>query len=326
VTVLDAVSLRNVRLQLSDRLRRVRLVPLAAGLIAATVVLGAIGVVVARSGSTPTRTIRALFGHVPGLYVGNHVDVLSVPVGSITSITPGVTGVMVTMSIDKRVPIPRDASAVLMAPQVVNDRFIALTPVYNGGPTMPAGTTIPMARTVVPLSIDQVLDTLDSLFRALGPAAADQKGVLAGLLDQLNDQLDGQGEPLHATIASAASAASDLAADSPELAATLNKLSSFVATLADDSSNYELFTSTLAGAAAQLNGQKTELAGALSILQQTLAQVAGFVRANASTVGATRPASAGPCRCSLSPGRTWPTPSGWTRPTRSTPSRSSRPG
>ena len=291
MTTLDTVLRRGTSgprpvAWVSARVGRVGVVPLVAGLVAATVALGAIGLLVTRP-STPMRTVTAIFSQAPGLYVGNHVDVLSVPVGSVTAIRPGVTGVVVTMRIRRSVAVPRTASAVLMAPQVVNDRYVALTPVYNGGPTMPDGATIPTSRTAVPLSIDQVLGTLDSLFRALGPTVQDQKGVLAGLLDQLNSQLDGQGQHLHDTITSAASAASDLAADAPQLAGTLDKLSSFVSTLAGDSANYEMFTSTLAGAAAQLNGQKTELAGTLSLLQQTLAQVTSFVQANSGAIGGT---------------------------------------
>ncbi|MCU4186139.1 MCE family protein [Acidiferrimicrobium sp. IK] len=266
--------------------RRVGLVPLVGGLVAAIVAIGALGVVVTR-GSAPMRTITAVFAQAPGLYAGNHVEVLSIPVGSVTSVKPGVNGVVVTMKVKRSVSIPAGASAVLMAPQVVNDRFVALTPVYNGGPTMADHAVIPTNRTVIPMSIDQVLGTLDSLFKALGPTAADQQGVLASLLNELNSQLNGQGQPLHDTIAAAASAATGLAADAPQLAGTLDKLSSFVKTLANDSSNYELFTSTLAGAASQLNGEKTQLAGALSTLQQTLAQVANFVKTNGTTIGAT---------------------------------------
>jgi virulence factor Mce-like protein len=191
------------------------------------------------------------------------------------------------MSIDAKWRIPADASAVLDAPQVVNDRDIELTPAYTGGPTMASGATIPVTRTSEPLTVDQVLGTLDSLFTALGPTAADKSGVLSDLITQLNRQLDGEGQPLHDAIAFASGAATDLANDAPQLASTLSHLDSFVSTLAADSQNYEQFTSTLSGAAAQLNGERTQLAAALATLQQTLSDVTGFVRANGSTIGST---------------------------------------
>lgn len=273
----------NVR----SRLPRLRIIPLVGAVVAAVVIAGGLWITVDRVNRTPMRTISALFAQAPGLYAGNHVEVLSMPVGSITSITPRVGGVLVKMSVERKVKVPANASAVLMAPQVVNDRGVALTPVYRGGPAMADNATIPMNRTAEPLSVDQVLGTLDTLFKALGPTAADKQGVLSSLIAQLNSQLDGQGQPLHDTIASATQATGGLVADAPQLATTLTQLSSFVSTLAADSANYQSFTSNLASAADQLNGEKTQLAGALSTLGQTLSDVTTFVRANGATIGST---------------------------------------
>ncbi|MCU4186875.1 MCE family protein [Acidiferrimicrobium sp. IK] len=258
------------------------------GLLVGVIILaGVVGVVVARSGQTSMRTIRAVFAQAPGLYAGNHVDVLGMPVGSVTSVSPQPGGVLVTMSVQKRWKIPAGVSAILDAPQVVNDRNVELSPAYGGGPTLADGATLPVTRTSEPLTVDQILGTLNSLFVALGPTAADKSGVLSNLITQLNRQLDGQGQPLHDTIAAASAAATGLAADAPQLAGTLSQLDSFVSVLAADSQNYEQFTSSLSGAAGQLNDERGQLAAALSTLQQTLADVATFVKANGSAIGGT---------------------------------------
>ena len=267
--------------------RRLRLLPLLASLIALVVVAGVIGAAARGSGSAPTRTITAVFAQAPGLYAGNKVDVLGMPVGTITHITPGTDGVTVVMQVDRSVDIPAGASAVLDAPQVVNDRSIELTPAYSGGPKMLPGAVIPTSRTSYPLSVDAVLGDLDSLLTALGPTATADKGVLNGFITSLNTELNGQGRPLHDAIANASSAASALADDSPELTSTLTQLSSFVTTLSSADDSYTQFTSTLAQATGDLDAERGQLSAALSTLQQTLAQVTAFVRQSGPALSGT---------------------------------------
>ena len=102
-----------------------RLIPWLAGSVALLIVIGLVGAVASRGGST--QTISAQFSEAPGLYAGNHVDMLGIPVGSVTSIQPGPDYVLVKMSVRSDVKIPADAGAVIMAPTVVADRFVQLT-------------------------------------------------------------------------------------------------------------------------------------------------------------------------------------------------------
>jgi phospholipid/cholesterol/gamma-HCH transport system substrate-binding protein len=265
---------------------RRRLLRVIVTAIAVVVVAG--GVTAIRLASrTPMKTITATFAETPGLYPGNHVDVLSIPVGTITKIQPGPSGVEVTMQVQSSLKVPANATAVLAAPQVVNDRFIELTPAYSGGPTMPAGTHLPMSRTAEPLSVDEILQSLNDLFTALGPTATDNKGLLASLVAQLDSLLGGQGTNLHNTIGSLAAASSDLATDAPGFSQTLSQMSTLIGSLAADAGNYESFTNTFAAVAADLNGDRGDLANALSSLQTTLNQLATFIQANASKFGGT---------------------------------------
>ena len=99
------------------------------------------------SGCTPvlggTMTVTALMADSAGLFVGNDVGVLGVPVGKVTSIKPEGTHVRVTMSIDSDQPVPADAGAVVVARSVATDRYVELTPVYHSGPRMKDGAVIP---------------------------------------------------------------------------------------------------------------------------------------------------------------------------------------
>lgn len=91
-----------------------------------TVLLLAAGWTVDSSGE---RTGTAYFTQVKGLFEGDDVQVLGVPVGRITKITPEPGRVRVDFTYDADRAIPADAKAVVMAPSVVPVRNLTLAPV-----------------------------------------------------------------------------------------------------------------------------------------------------------------------------------------------------
>lgn len=97
-----------------------------------------------------TRKIVGYFTSAVGLYPGDQVRVLGVPVGTIDTIDPRPTDVKITMSVSQDVKVPKDAKAIIMSPNLVAARFIQLTPAYTGGrcwPTAPASAwTAPPSR------------------------------------------------------------------------------------------------------------------------------------------------------------------------------------
>lgn len=254
-------------------------------IVAAAIVLAGAAFALVNRGGTPTRPLTAVFAEAPALYAGNHVEVLGMPVGTITSVQPGPAGVTVRMKVDRSVRIPADAQAYLVASEVVNDRYVELSPAYSGGSVMAADTVIPENRTHIPLSVDAVLANLDSLFNALAPTVADPHGALASLVDDLNGELAGQGPAIHSTIDALGQASSDLAVDSPGVAQTLSNLSPFIKAAAADTTDYQTFSTNLSQVSEELNADSGALAGTLSTLQQTLAQLTQFVQANQKHLG-----------------------------------------
>ena len=109
-------------------------------------------------------TITAELPDSAGLFTGNDVGVLGVPVGKVTKIEPKGDHVVVTLEItDTDVPIPADAGAAVVARSVATDRYVELTPVYTPGPQMEDGATIPLERTVTPVDFDEVLASIQTL-------------------------------------------------------------------------------------------------------------------------------------------------------------------
>ncbi|MEH3138292.1 MAG: MlaD family protein, partial [Mycolicibacterium neoaurum] len=93
--------------------------------------------------------IVAYFPTAVGLYPGDDVRVVGVPVGRIDSIQPRANDVKITMTVQDDVRVPADARAIIIAPNLVSARFIQLTPAYTEGDTLASGAEIGMDRTGV---------------------------------------------------------------------------------------------------------------------------------------------------------------------------------
>ncbi|MFA4081381.1 MCE family protein [Mycobacteroides salmoniphilum] len=112
-------------------------------------------------------TVTAQFEDSVGLYLGNDVSVLGMPIGRVTGIAAKNSYVEVTLEIDKGVKIPAAAQAVTVSTSILTDRHIELTPAYRDGPTLRNGDVLGLARTRTPVEFDRTLAMVDKLSRAL---------------------------------------------------------------------------------------------------------------------------------------------------------------
>lgn len=146
-----------------------------------------------------TITLTAQFDSAAGLYVGNAVAVLGMPVGAVTSITPKGGYVEVEFTVDEDVKIPEDVQAVTLSTSILTDRQIELTPPYRGGPTLPDHATIGLHRTKTPVEFARVLDMLDKLSTSL---QGDRQGggPIADVVDAGAQIAAGNGEDMKAAL------------------------------------------------------------------------------------------------------------------------------
>jgi phospholipid/cholesterol/gamma-HCH transport system substrate-binding protein len=261
-----------------------RAMAMAAGAIAVVVLIAVIGLAVLAGGGG-TRTITAEFTQAPGLYAGNHVEVLGIPVGTIEKIQPTPDYVRVTMSVNDNVKIPARADAVLMAPEVVADRFIQLDPAYTGGPTMAGGAVIPVSRTATPQSVDVIINTLNNLAYQLGPNGANRHGALTNLVQALANQLRGNGPLIHSTVANFAAALHSVAQYSPQVASLLENLSSLTNALATNSGTYQSFSADLAAVSSLLANDRSDIGSAMANLQSAMGNLNAFIDQNSASLG-----------------------------------------
>ena len=228
--------------------------------------------------------ITAYFSRTIGVYAGSDLRILGVKEGSVDSVTPDGTQVRVVLSVDPGVRVPSDASAVVVAPTLVADRYIQLTPAYTGGPQLQDHGTIPASRTASPVEIDQLYQSISQLADAIGPNGANAGGALSDLLNTGAANLNGNGAALGNTINQLGSAAQTLNGNSDELFSTLTSLQSFTSMLKQNNSQVQSATGELSTVSGFLAQDRTDLGTALSQLATALGQVQSFIQDNRSQV------------------------------------------
>lgn len=250
------------------------------------IVAGAFGAVVVAAGGPPTRPISARFTEAPGLFAGNDVDVLGIQIGKVTAIHPGPGYVTVDMQVDRSVKLPADTSAVLMAPEVVSDRFVQLGPAYTSGPILADHAVIPLSRTAIPQTVDAVINTLNQLALQLGPEGANKNGALSALVHQLAVQIGPNGSDFHAAVVNFSQALAGLSANSPALAGTLNNLGQLSQALANHSADYRSFATSLAAVSQILANDRLDISATVQSLQTLFANLTSFIDADGAHLGA----------------------------------------
>ncbi|WP_306325937.1 MCE family protein [Streptomyces venezuelae] len=252
--------------------------PLVAGL--ALVLLVACGTVAVRALDDDGTRITAWFDRAVGIYAGSDLRVLGVRVGEVESVEPQGTRVRVRLRLDEGVRVPADARALVVAPSIVADRYVQLTPAYRTGPTLADGAELPAARNRTPVEIDQLYDSITELSRALGPDGANSAGALSELLDTGAKNLKGNGTAIGTSIEQFGKAAKTLDGSSQDLFTTLGQLQTFTTMLKEKDGDVRTAQERLDDVVGYFAENKDDLAGALKELGKALAQVKTFIKDN----------------------------------------------
>jgi len=233
--------------------------------------------IVQRSGTT----FSALFDSTVGLYPGSDVQVLGVPVGTVTKVEPTDTKVRVTMRLDRGQAVAADTNAVIVAPTLVSDRFVQLTTPYTDGKAkLPDGATLSNDRTAVPVEIDDLYASLTDVAEKLGPNGANQNGALSDFLDVAAKNLDGQGANINRVISEFGKASGTLADVDDDLFATIANFKEFNDMLVANDRGVADVNRQFAAVTRYLADDSDDLSAAVDNLGDALAIVDDFIRDN----------------------------------------------
>jgi phospholipid/cholesterol/gamma-HCH transport system substrate-binding protein len=228
--------------------------------------------------------IVGYFTSAVGLYPGDQIRIVGVPVGKIESIEPRAEDVKVIMSVDPGVKVPQDAKAVIMAPNLVAARYIQLAPAYTGGPAMPNGGSIELSRTAVPVEWDEVKEALSDLAKQLSPAAGQMQGPLGKAINQAADTFNRNGESFHNALRELSQAAGRLGDSRTDIFGTVKNLQVLVGALSSSNEQIVAFSGHVASVSQVLADSSAHLDHTLGTLNQALIDVKGFLQQNNSTL------------------------------------------
>jgi virulence factor Mce-like protein len=198
----------------------------------------------------------------------------------VDSVQPDGALVRVIMTLSTGVAVPADADAAVVAPSVVADRYIQLTPAYTGGPQLTAGAVIPAARTAVPVEVDQLYASLAKLANALGPNGANSRGALSDLIKTGATNLDGNGGYLRQMITEFGGLSKALGGSAGNLFASVANLQAFTTMLKANNGQVKLAEQQLAEVSSFLAADRQNLSAAIDELAVALDQVKSFIGGN----------------------------------------------
>lgn len=257
-------------------MKRRRLTLVAAFVLVGLLLGGAVTVI--RGAYFGPTTITAYFKSATGIYPGDEVRVSGVRVGTITAIEPAGAQARMTLAVDRDLPIPADARAVLVAQNLISARYVQLAPSFrDSGPTMADGAVIPVERTAIPVEWDEVKTQLNRLAEELGPKGGVSETSVSRFIDSAATAMDGNGDKLRQTLAELSGVGRILADGSGNIADILTNLQTFVSALRDSDVQLVEFGDRLATLTSVLDDNGDELDSALKNLSSAVGDVQRFV-------------------------------------------------
>lgn len=227
------------------------------------------------------RTVTIELTDAAGLFDGNDVGVLGVRIGEVTEIRPRGDHVRVTLRIDDPdVKIPADVGAAVVSRSVATDRYVELTPVYDGGAQLADGAVVPIKRTATPVEFDGLLASVrqisDGLAGTADGAGEGAQGPLGRLLAATAKTFDGNGATMRDGLSDLATVLGTVDDNLGEVEGTVDDLDVLTATLADHDDLVRRFTQQVSSATTMLDDQHEAVEATFEALSAMVKEVARF--------------------------------------------------
>src|SRR5258705_9947335 len=251
-------------------------------LAAALFVVMVLGVIVGvRATGQGARTmVVGYFDNSTGVFAGDDVRILGVPVGKVEKIEPQPQRVKISFWVDRKFKVPANVNAVILSPQLVTGRAIQLTPAYTTGPTLQNGAEIPQKRTAVPVEWDDIRDQLQRLNELLHPTKPGGASTLVEFINTSANNLRGQGPTIRDTVIKLSQTLSALGDHSKDLFGTFKNLSTLVSALRDSTDLLEQLNGNLAAVTSVLADDPNKVGQTFEDLNAVVGDLQSFSAEN----------------------------------------------
>lgn len=173
----------------------------------------------------------AYFPRAVSLYETSNVRVLGLPSGTVKKIEVIGDRVKVTMSMSKTAPVPQNVKAQIVPQSLIGERYIQLFPAWKEGmPQAENGHEIGKGDAmktdiVIPVEPDEALAALNDFLKSLDPDG------LGRLINNLSDDLQGNGAKLNRALDSISGLVSTFADKDQQLVSIVDSFDRFTTTL-----------------------------------------------------------------------------------------------
>jgi phospholipid/cholesterol/gamma-HCH transport system substrate-binding protein len=228
--------------------------------------------------------VTAYFDNSNGIFAGDDVFLLGVKIGEIDSVSPEPTRAKITFWYEDKYPVPADAMAVILSPQLITSRAIALTPKYTGGPRLGDDAVIPQDRTAVPVEWDDFRQQLEKLSSSLQPGP-DGISPLGAFVNTAADNLRGQGVDIRDTLIKVSQVFATFGDHSNDLFTSFKNLSILVQALQSSTQLMAELNQNLAAVTSLLADRPDDIGRAIDGLNSAATEVKTFVADNRESLG-----------------------------------------
>jgi len=266
-------------------MRRSRIVRTVVAAALVVALLSGTAVTLRLAGQSHRMHLVGYFDNSNGVFSGDEVRILGVPVGKIDKIEPQPGQVKISFWVDDKYRVPADAKAAILSPSLVTARAIQLTPAYTGGPMMINDAVIPRDRTAVPVEWDDFREQLKKLTTMMQPSRPGGVSTLGAFVNTAADNLRGQGANIRDTILKLSQAFSAIGDHSDDIFSTVKNLSRLVTALESSADLMQRLNQNLAAVTALLSNDSNEIDRAVKDLNAAVTDVQGFVADNREALG-----------------------------------------
>lgn len=228
------------------------------------------------------------FAKNAGLYSNAKVLYRGVEIGQVNAVLATPAGAEVDLVVRDDTPLPADSTAAIRSVSAAGEQYVEFASPTGRAPYLPAGATVPVARTVLPTDIGPLLDqvqallasvpkqdltsVIDEAYRAFDGAGPDLGRLLDGTRD-LVTEAQRNIDPTRTLIHDAGPVLDTQLADSAQIRALTHDLNSFTARVRDSDPDLRSLLATGQPLAEQTDQLFQDLEPTLPILLDNLVSV-----------------------------------------------------
>ena len=210
------------------------------------------------------------FTSAVGLYPGDEVRVVGVPVGKIDSIEPRAERRQDHHDGAGRGEVTRRREGARHVAEPGVGKVRSARARLHRGPALADGATIGLDRTAVPVEWDEVKEQLTQLSQQLGPQQGAMQGPLSAFVNQAADTFDGNGDSFRQALRELSQTAGRLGDSRTDLFGTVKNLQMLVNALSKSNEQIVQFTGHVASVSQVLADSSVGLDDTLGSLNQAL--------------------------------------------------------